>query len=58
MPRRQFVADLQSAVAGVSVVGISDVKPGDDDGEFKFQCVANGEKLELSVLIPGMQPYI
>lgn len=54
MPRRQFVADLQSAVAGVSVTGISDVKSGDDDGEFKFQCVANGTKLELSVLIPGM----
>jgi|TARA_R110002003_G_scaffold70_12_gene6427 ubiquitin-conjugating enzyme E2 Q len=54
MPRRAFVADLAKAVAGVSIVGISDVETGNDDGEFTFTCVADGQKLKISVLIPGM----
>jgi ubiquitin-conjugating enzyme E2 Q len=54
MPRRAFVADLAKAVAGVSIVGISDVETGNDDGEFTFTCVADGQKLKISVLVPGM----
>jgi ubiquitin-conjugating enzyme E2 Q len=53
MPRKAFVADLQRAVEGVSIVGISDVETGNDDGEFTFMCVADGQKLKISVLIPG-----
>jgi ubiquitin-conjugating enzyme E2 Q len=54
MPRRAFVADLRKAVEGVSIAGISDVQTGGDDGEFTFQCVADGQTLQISALIPGM----
>ena len=47
------MADLAAAVEGVSVAGISDVQPGGDDGEFTFMCVADGQILEISALIPG-----
>jgi ubiquitin-conjugating enzyme E2 Q len=55
MPRKAFVADLSKAVeAGSgSIVGISEVQQGGDDGEFTFMCVADGQKLKISVLIPG-----
>lgn len=53
MPRRQFVADLAAVVANVSIAGISDVQSGGDDGEFTFMCVADGQKLKISALIPG-----
>jgi ubiquitin-conjugating enzyme E2 Q len=53
MPRKAFVADLQKAVEGVSIAGISHVETGNDDGEFTFTCVADGQKLKISVLIPG-----
>jgi ubiquitin-conjugating enzyme E2 Q len=54
MPRRAFVADLRKAVEGVSIVGISDVQTGGDDGEFTFQCVADSQMFKISALIPGM----
>jgi ubiquitin-conjugating enzyme E2 Q len=57
MPRKAFVADLHTAVEGVSIAGISDVEMGNDDGEFTFTCVADGQKLKISVLIPGMFLY-
>jgi len=57
MPRRQFIADLQKAVEGTSVAGISSVRQGDDDGEFTFQCVADGESLRISALIPDLGDY-
>ena len=53
MPRRQFVADLATAVECASVAGISDIQPGGDDGEFTFTCVADGQELNISTLIPG-----
>jgi len=54
MPRKAFIADLQKAVGGVSIAGISDVQTGNDDGEFSFVCLADGERLKMTVLIPGM----
>lgn len=54
MPRKAFVADLSKAVESVSIAGISDVQTGNDDGEFTFTCVADGQQLKISVLIPGM----
>jgi hypothetical protein len=54
MPRKAFVADLSKAVESVSMAGISDVQTGNDDGEFTFTCVADGQELKISVLIPGM----
>ncbi len=54
MPRRQFQADLAKAIEGVSIAGISDVQSGGDDGEFTFTCLADGQQLSISVLIPGM----
>jgi len=54
MPRKAFIADLQKAVGAVSsIAGISDVQTGNDDGEFTFMCLADGQKLKISVLIPG-----
>ncbi|KAA8623455.1 hypothetical protein PtrSN002B_001609 [Pyrenophora tritici-repentis] len=53
MPRRQFQADLQKAAETISIAGISDVRPGGDDGEFTFMCMADGQKLQISALIPG-----
>lgn len=58
MPRRQFQADLAKAIEGVSIAGISDVQPGNDDGEFTFMCVADGQQLSISVLIPGMCNFL
>jgi ubiquitin-conjugating enzyme E2 Q len=57
MPRKAFVADLQKAVEGVSIAGISCVETGNDDGEFTFMCVADGQELRISVLIPGILAY-
>lgn len=54
MPRKAYVGDLQKAVEGVSIAGISDVQTGNDDGEFTFTCVADGQKLNISVLVPGI----
>ncbi|KAL6708937.1 hypothetical protein ACN47E_002064 [Coniothyrium glycines] len=57
MPRRQFQADLAKAIDGVSIAGISDVETAGDDGEFNFTCIANGQKLKVSVLIPEPSEY-
>ncbi|KAJ4371512.1 hypothetical protein N0V83_004730 [Neocucurbitaria cava] len=57
MPRRQFQADLSKAVEGVSIAGISDVQTGGDDGEFTFMCIADGQKLSISVLVPELSDY-
>lgn len=46
------MADLAEA-KGVSIAGISDVRAGSDDGEFTFLCVADGQQLRISVLVPG-----
>jgi ubiquitin-conjugating enzyme E2 Q len=54
MTRRHFQADLQKAADGVSIAGISNVRAGGDDGEFTFMCIADGEQLEISALVPGM----
>jgi len=53
MPRQQFQADLEDAVQGVAIAGIANVQPGSDDGEFTFTCLAEGQPLSISVLIPG-----
>lgn len=57
MPRRQFVADLQQAVEGVSIAGVSHVQAGNDDGEFTFMCVADGQQIKISALIPELSDY-
>ncbi|CAG5141127.1 uncharacterized protein ALTATR162_LOCUS870 [Alternaria atra] len=58
MPRRHFQADLQKAAdGGVSIAGISDVRPGGDDGEFTFMCIADGQQLEISALVPEVSDY-
>ena len=53
MPRRQFQTDLHKATESISIAGISDVRPGGDDGEFTFMCMADGQKVQISVLVPG-----
>ncbi|KAF2690250.1 hypothetical protein K458DRAFT_427050 [Lentithecium fluviatile CBS 122367] len=57
MPRKQFVADLQNARAGVSIAGISEVKQGDDDGMFTFMCLADGQQLRISALVTDVSEY-
>lgn len=61
MPRRQFQADLQKATDGLStIVGISNIQPGADDGEFIFTCMADGQPVKISALVTGtftLSPY-
>ncbi|KAI8935088.1 hypothetical protein NX059_007683 [Plenodomus lindquistii] len=57
MPRRQFQADLAQAVEGVAIAGVSNVQPGGDDGEFTFMCLADGQQLSVSVLVPELSDY-
>lgn len=58
MPRRQFQADLQKAADGLLLAaGISDVRPGADDGEFTFICMADGQPLNVSALITDVSEY-
>lgn len=53
MPRKAYIADLNKAVEGISIVGISNVQVGGDDGEFTFHSLADGKELQISALIPG-----
>ncbi|KAF1845406.1 uncharacterized protein K460DRAFT_405668 [Cucurbitaria berberidis CBS 394.84] len=57
MPRREFQADLANAAEGVAIAGISDVQTGGDDGEFTFICIADGQQLKISVLVPELSDY-
>ncbi|KAF2642519.1 ubiquitin-conjugating enzyme E2 Q2 [Massarina eburnea CBS 473.64] len=58
MPRRQFIADLQRVSdASVSIAGISNVRPGDNDGDIQITCAVDGEPHELSILIPEVSDY-
>jgi len=57
MPRKQFVADLQTACAGVTIAGISEVEQGEDDGMFTFMCLADGEQLRISALVTDVSEY-
>ncbi|KAF3006869.1 hypothetical protein E8E13_010886 [Curvularia kusanoi] len=57
MPRKQYVADLAAAAAGTLIAGISNVCPGDDDGEFTFACIAEGDEIKVSALIPELSEY-
>ncbi|OCK76654.1 hypothetical protein K432DRAFT_407993 [Lepidopterella palustris CBS 459.81] len=59
MPRKAFIADLNQAVGGVFIAGISDVQVGGDDGEFTFRVksTTNGGTLQLSALIPDLSEY-
>ncbi|KAL6158616.1 hypothetical protein ACJQWK_04239 [Exserohilum turcicum] len=57
MPRRQFQADLQKAADGLSIAGISHVRPGADDGEFTFTCIADGQQLNISALVTDVSDY-
>jgi len=55
MPRKAYIADLKQLSSNSGVEGISHVRPGEDDGEFRFKVapVANGPPYEISALIPG-----
>jgi ubiquitin-conjugating enzyme E2 Q len=59
MPRRAYIADLQQLSNGSTVEGISNVRPGDDDGEFRFKISPPGEgaSYEISALIPDVSEY-
>ncbi|KAF2749844.1 hypothetical protein M011DRAFT_465504 [Sporormia fimetaria CBS 119925] len=57
MPRKAFMSDLQAA-AGLSVIGITDVQPGGDDGEFTFRCQVAEKELTVSVqVVPDVSEY-
>lgn len=36
MPRKAFVADLQEAISGPPVEGVSELQAGEEDGSFTF----------------------
>jgi hypothetical protein len=58
MPRKAYIADLKrlSTDPASAIDGISDVRSGDDDGEFRFKVTPSGtgQPYEISALIPGM----
>ena len=62
MPRKAYIADLKqlSTEPSCAVDGISDVRSGDDDGEFRFKVTLSGtgQPCEISALIPGMLSFI
>lgn len=59
MPRRAYVADLQRLNSDSGVASISNVRSGDDDGEFRFTISPAGEdaRYEISALIPDVSEY-
>jgi hypothetical protein len=62
MPRKAYIADLKrlSTDPSSAIDGISDVRSGDDDGEFRFKVtpLGTGQPYEISALIPGMHSAI
>ncbi|QDS68106.1 hypothetical protein FKW77_010146 [Venturia effusa] len=61
MPRKAYIADLKrlSTDPASAVNGISDVRSGDDDGEFRFKVTSLGasQPYEISALIPDVSDY-
>ena len=59
MPRRAYIADLQRLGGDSGVAGVSNVRAGDDDGEFRFTISPSGESAsyEISALIPDVSEY-
>ena len=54
MPRKAYQADLKNAGKGVDLPGITQVRSGDDDGEFRIKITPEaGSPFEISALIPG-----
>ncbi|TID16936.1 hypothetical protein E6O75_ATG09702 [Venturia nashicola] len=61
MPRKAYIADLKrlSKEPASAIQGISDVRSGDDDGEFRFKVTttATSQPYEISALIPDVSDY-
>jgi hypothetical protein len=57
MPRKAYIADLKqlSSSTANDIDGVSDIRSGDDDGEFRFKVAGEGSQYEISALIPGRQ---
>jgi ubiquitin-conjugating enzyme E2 Q len=54
MPRKAYIADLKQLTSAADIEGISNVRSGEDDGEFCFKVEdAIGSLWEISALIPG-----
>ncbi|KAF2480142.1 hypothetical protein BDY17DRAFT_303302 [Neohortaea acidophila] len=62
MPRRQFIADLQSTQDGQLPPGIHDLQRGEDDGQLVFLFAINtpsrsSTPVKLNALIPELSEY-
>ncbi|KAL9125179.1 MAG: hypothetical protein Q9217_005574 [Psora testacea] len=57
MPRKAFVADLQEAIKTFQRANISNIKPGEDDGQINFDYQHNGASTEIVALIPDLGEY-
>ncbi|KAF2426512.1 hypothetical protein EJ08DRAFT_663262 [Tothia fuscella] len=58
MPRKAYIADLKALSPTSGVKGISSVRAGDDDGEFRFKVGdGSGGQYEISGLIPDVSDY-
>lgn len=59
MPRKAFVANLNQAIADVHVDGISNVRKGEDDGEFSFDILPPTSRTayKISALVPELSEY-
>ena len=52
MPRRAYIADLQTLVQQTGIDGVSNVRQGQDDDEFRF-CLSldDGTDVDISALV-------
>ena len=57
MPRRAFVADLQEAIASFHRPNVSDIKPGEDDGQVVLRYNGRGVSTDIVALVPDLGEY-
>ena len=63
MPRKQYMVDLAKAQSGVKPAGITDIKPGDDDGQFVFDHAGpaldgiSQIPVSITAMIPDLSDY-
>ena len=52
MPRRAYIADLQKLANESKVDGVSNVRQGQDDDEFRFSmALEDGTEVDISALV-------
>jgi ubiquitin-conjugating enzyme E2 Q len=57
MPRRQFVADLEQARNANLPPAITNLRAGEDDGQFVFQFTTASGSADITALVPDLGEY-